>query len=600
MTRLIRELTRPYHRFLALILMTSLIQVLMSLAGPWPLKIVVDNVAGTHPPPHWINGLLPLLGGSSKLHLAAFAAILTITITVLSVLAIYVSNYYTQSVGQWVAKDLRLRAYHHLQRLSLSYYDTHQVGTILSTMTDDVGTLQNFASQSILGMVVDALTIVGMIGVMFWLRWDFALIAIAVTPFLALFVARIRKVMKTAIHEMRKRQADIVDSLQESLGEVRVVQAFNRQDLKEQELQQVSKASVQAALKAWRVILVLSPAATIAIAVCTGLLLWRGSYLILTNAMTLGALTVFIGYLNRFFQPVQDFATLSNSIAGASVAADRIRAILDTDTVIPERPDATDPPPFRGDITFEHVAFDYDPASPVLRDVNFSIKPGQTVGVVGPTGTGKTTVASLIPRFYDVTAGTIKIDGVDVRDYKLYGLRDHIGFVLQDTVLFTGTVRDNIAFGRPGATEDEIIQAAKLANADEFITRMPHGYDSFVGERGCTLSGGERQRIGIARALIRDSALMILDEPTASLDVESEHLVVEALERLMRGRTVIIIAHRLSTIRNADNIIALKDGVVAEQGTHEQLLALDGIYAELHRIQLKKRLGAIEPGAFPA
>ena len=449
-------------------------------------------------------------------------------------------------------------------------------------------------------MAVDAFTIVGMLGVMFWLRWDFALIAIAVTPFLALFVVRIRKVMKTAIHEMRKRQADIVDSLQESLGEVRVVQAFNRQDLKEQELQQVSKASVQAALKAWRVILVLSPAATIAIAVCTGLLLWRGSYLILTNAMTLGALTVFIGYLNRFFQPVQDFATLSNSIAGASVAADRIRAILDTDTVIPERPDATDPPPFRGDITFEHVAFDYDPASPVLRDVNFSIKPGQTVGVVGPTGTGKTTVASLIPRFYDVTAGTIKIDGVDVRDYKLYGLRDHIGFVLQDTVLFTGTVRDNIAFGRPGATEDEIIQAAKLANADEFITRMPHGYDSFVGERGCTLSGGERQRIGIARALIRDSALMILDEPTASLDVESEHLVVEALERLMRGRTVIIIAHRLSTIRNADNIIALKDGVVAEQGTHEQLLALDGIYAELHRIQLKKRLGAIESGAFPA
>jgi len=270
------------------------------------------------------------------------------------------------------------------------------------------------------------------------------------------------------------------------------------------------------------------------------------------------------------------------------VGVDRVRAILDTDTIIPERADAIEPQPFRGEIAFDHVGFGYDPAAPVLRDVSFTIKPGQMVGVVGPTGGGKSTVVSLIPRFYDPHAGSVKIDGVDIRDYKLHGLRQHVGFVLQDTVLFRGTIRENIAYGRAGATEDEIIEAAKLANADEFIRRMPHGYDSPVGERGLTLSGGQRQRIGIARALIRNNPILILDEPTAALDTESEKLVIEALERLMKGRTVITIAHRLSTIRDADKIIVLKGGVVAEEGTHDQLLALNGVYAELHRIQYEE------------
>ncbi|MBV9722711.1 MAG: ATP-binding cassette domain-containing protein, partial [Mycobacterium sp.] len=262
--------------------------------------------------------------------------------------------------------------------------------------------------------------------------------------------------------------------------------------------------------------------------------------------------------------------------------------ILDADAVIPERLDGIEPESLRGEIAFEHVSFGYDDEEPVLRDVCFTIKPGQLVGFVGPTGSGKSTVVSLIPRFYDANAGSITIDGVDVRDYKLHELRKHIGFVLQETVLFRGTIRENIAYGNPRATEDEIVQAAKLANAHDFITRMPHGYDSTVGERGLTLSGGQRQRIGIARAIIRDNPILILDEPTAALDTEAEQLVVEALERLMKGRTVITIAHRLSTIRDADSIIVLKDGVVAEYGTHEQLLALGGVYAGLHRIQYEE------------
>jgi subfamily B ATP-binding cassette protein MsbA len=276
---------------------------------------------------------------------------------------------------------------------------------------------------------------------------------------------------------------------------------------------------------------------------------------------------------------------MTNTIAQVSVAFERVRAVSDADKVIPERPAAKDPPPFRGEIAFEHVAFGYDPAVPVLHDITFTVSAGQMVGIVGPTGGGKSTVVSLIPRFRDPDAGSITIDGVDIRDYKLRGLRGQIGFVLQETVLLRGTVRDNIAFGRPDATEDEIIEAAKLANAHEFITRMPQGYDSAVGERGATLSGGQRQRIGIARALIRDNPILILDEPTAALDAESEHLVIEALERLMTGRTVITIAHRLSTLRSADKIIVIQDGVVAEEGTHNELLKVGGVYAQLCHLQ---------------
>ena len=278
---------------------------------------------------------------------------------------------------------------------------------------------------------------------------------------------------------------------------------------------------------------------------------------------------------------------MTNSIAQTAVGLDRIRAILETDIVIPERPDAREPDPPRGEITFEHVAFGYNPDAPVLRDVNFTIQPGQMVGIVGPTGGGKSTVVSLIPRFYDPSTGTVRVDSVDIREYTLEGLRKHIGFVLQETVLFRGTVAENIAYGRPNATREEIVEAAKLANADEFIQRMPQGYGTLVGERGLTLSGGQRQRIGIARALIRNSRILILDEPTAALDTESEGRVIEALERLMKGRTVIMIAHRLSTVRDANKIIVIKGGVVEEEGSHDQLLALGGVYAALHKAQFE-------------
>jgi ABC-type multidrug transport system fused ATPase/permease subunit len=600
MVRLVIQLVRPYRWLLIVVVAAMLLQAAMGIAAPWPLKIIIDSALSTprHPVPRWATWFAPMLAHGDRMQIAALAAIIVVTVAVGNALAGYVGHYFIESVGQHVANDLRIRAYHHLHRLSLSYYNSQQVGTILSTLTTDVTTIQNFASQATVNIFVDMLIILGMVVVMFTLRWDFALIAVAVLPFLILFVSRVRRAIQKTITEVRRIQGDMVATAQEGLQSMEVVEAFEREDIQEQQLARISRLTLEAALKARRARALLGPTVTVPIAVCTAFVLWRGTSLILKDAMTLGSLTVFTAYLTRFFRPVQDLSGQADVIAQTSVAAQRIQAILGAETITPERPDAIDPPPFRGEIAYERVAFGYDAAdNPVLRDVNFTIKPGEMVGIVGATGCGKSTVVSLIPRFYDANAGTITIDGADIRGFKLHGLRSQIGFVLQETVLFRGSVRDNIAFGRPDATEDEIIRAAKVANADEFIARMPHGYDSGVGDRGLTLSGGQRQRIGIARALIRDDPILILDEPTAALDAESEKLVIEAMERLMKGRTVICIAHRLSTIRDADKIIVIKDGVVAEQGSHHQLMALNGAYAELHRIQFKGESGVNPPAS---
>ena len=586
MLRLIRELIRPYRFKLFIILLAMLVETAMSLASPWPLKVIIDNVVGNHKLPHGLDEIVrPMLDHGNKLQVAGLAALAFILIALLGAVASYIDNYFTESVGQWVAHDLRMRTYHHLQRLSLGYYDTHQTGNLLSTITTDIETIQDFASSSTLDILIDLLTIVSMLGLMFWLNWDFTLIAVAVTPFLLFFISRFKKAVKKATHQVRKEESEIVAVVQQGLESMQVVKAFGRQDMEQEALNQVSHATVSAALSARKVKSLLSPIVTITVAFCTAIVLWRGASLILRDLMTVGALTVYLSYLTKFFKPVKDLATTTNAIAQAAVGVERVQAILQTDSILPERDDAASPRFLKGEIVFEHVAFGYNPDTPVLTDVSFQIDPGQLVGVVGTTGGGKSTVVSLIPRFYDPSQGVVKIDGRDVRDYKVNPLREQIGYVLQDTVLFRGTILQNIAFGRPDATRDEIIAAAQLANADEFIARMPNGYETMVGERGSTLSGGQRQRIGIARVMVRNSPILLLDEPTAALDSESEKAVIEALERLMKGRTVITIAHRLSTIRDADKIIVISGGVVAECGNHDQLMALNGIYADLHRTQ---------------
>src|SRR5271154_3876325 len=601
MFSLIQSLIRPYRWTLLLILIAMLVQTAMSVAGPWPLKIILDNVVGTHKlSPEMTHLLGPLLRGEGKMKIAEAAAIAAVVIALIGAAMSYIANYYTTSVGQWVANDLRLKTYHHLQQLSLKYYDTHETGTLLSTVTADVQTIQGFASSSTLGIIVDMFTIVAILVVMLWLNWDFTLIAVAITPFMLLLVSRFKKTVKKATHQVRKEQSKIVEVVEQGLQSMRVTKAFGRQELAEAQLAEVSQATVKASLKARRIKAMLSPIVAVTVSLCTAFVLYRGSSLIFAGAMTAGGLTVFLSYLNKFFKPVQDLATMTNTIAQAAVGVDRIRAILEADTVIPQRPEARDPLALKGEIEFQNVAFAYNDEAKVLTDVSFNVKAGQMVGVVGPTGCGKSTIVSLIPRFYDPTSGSVKIDGVDLRDYKFLGLRDQIGYVLQETILFAGSVRDNIAYGQKDVTEAQILEAAKLANADEFIQRMAHGYDTLVGERGDTLSGGQRQRIGIARAIVRNNPILILDEPTAALDTESEQLIVKALERLMKGRTVITIAHRLSTIRNSDKILVLKDGVLAEQGNHDELMALGGIYAGLYHAQFEGTASQELPGALPS
>jgi subfamily B ATP-binding cassette protein MsbA len=579
------SLSRPYRKLVLIILLAMLMETLIGLAIPWPLKIIIDNVVGHHPLPgplQWMNILFP---AENKIQLAAVAAISFVVITALGSLAGYLDNYYNEKVAQYVANDLRRRIYHHLQHLSLSYYDSHQTGKLLSTITADVSTVQDFASSTLLTILVDALTITGMIGIMFYLNSDFTLVALAVAPFLLFFVARFKKVMKRATHEVRKEQSNMLVVIQKGLESIRAVNAFGRQDFEEERLKKISEETVGAALKARRVKSVLSPVVAITVAVCTAFVLWRGADLVVRGTMTIGALTVFLWYMSKFFSPVQDLAKMTSTIAQTTVALERIQSILDTDSITPEKENAIEPVKLKGEIVFENVCFAYNAESPIIKDFNLTIGCGQRIGICGPTGSGKSTIVSLIARFYDPTSGRVLIDGTDISDFTLDGLRKQLGFVLQDTVLFYGSVLENIAYGRPDATEEEIIEAAKMANADEFIVRMPHGYHTLVGERGVTLSGGQRQRIGIARALVRNSPILILDEPTSSLDSESEKIVLNALEKLMIGRTVIIIAHRLNTICNADQIVVLNNGLIEEKGTHDELMEKGQIYAELYHMQ---------------
>src|ERR1700754_5084715 len=585
MSRLVIDLLRPYRGWLAIVFAAMLVEIAMSLAAPWPLKLVIDDALGNHHLPHWLEWAHDYGFGKHTLGVALFAGVATLAIAVVGAIAGYIDNYYTTSVGQWVANDLRLRIYEHLHRLSLRYYDHAKIGALVSTITTDVATIQDFASSSTLEIVIDLLTIVFMVGLMFWLDWDFTLIAVAFIPVLLLFVFNLKKPVKEATRAVRRRQSEVLSIVQRGLGAIRLTKAFGRQDLELAHLEAASHATVAAALRARKIKSLMSPIVNIVVAVCPAILLWKGTSLIVAGTMTTGAITVYLAYLTKFFRPVKDLASMTSTIAQTTVALERIQTILSADEVINERAGAIDPGRVQGAVSFDRVCFGYDKDNPVLRELSFSIEPGQVVGIVGPTGSGKSTVLSLLPRFYDPVQGRVLIDGIDVANYKVAALRNQIAFVLQDTVLFRGTVRENIAYGRPDATDEEITAAASIANAHDFINKMPLGYDSMVGERGETLSGGQRQRIAIARAVIRNSPILVMDEPTAALDTESERLVVEALRRVMKGRTVIMIAHRLSTLLDADKIIVLKDGVVAEEGTHEVLIARGGVFSELHRIQ---------------
>lgn len=586
------RLVRPYWKWLLIVVAAMLVETAMALASPWPLKIVLDSVFDAQPMPD----ALAWLGGddADRLGRLRVAVVLTVAISLLQAAGAYLNAYFTVSIGQWIAHDLRRAVYAHLHRLSMSYYDKQQVGPLISTITDDINAVQTFASTSLLDLLIDGLTVIGMLAIMFSLNWRFTLVALAVTPPLLLFTIRVRARVKGATRDVRLRQSEIVTIVQEGLGSIRLVKAFAQGGFERERLDAKSLQSVAAALHARRVRAMLGPVVTSLVALGTAAVLWFGARLVLEGAMTAGALIVFLTYLGKLFRPIQDLARASTNIAQAAVGLERIKAVLDADDLLPR---AAHPRTFshvEGRVEFRDVTFGYDPARPVLSAVSFVAEPGQLVGVVGPSGSGKSTLVSLIPRFYDPDSGVVEIDGNDVRQFGIRSLRQQVGFVLQDTQLFYAPVWQNIAYGQPDATREAIIAAARLAQAHEFIETLPQGYDTMVGQGGLTLSGGQRQRLGIARAMVRDAAILILDEPSASLDTESERLVFEGLDRLLAGKTTFVISHRLATIRNADVILVLDQGSIVERGTHDSLLALNGLYTQLHRQQRPDDVRAVE------
>jgi ATP-binding cassette subfamily B protein len=424
--------------------------------------------------------------------------------------------------------------------------------------------------------------------VMLYLNWRFTLISLAIAPLLFLAVFLFTRRIKKASRDVRKKQSELVSLVEEVLSSIRVVKAFAREDYEESRFERQSLENVETALIARNIKMKLSPVVEIIVATGTCLMLGYGARLVLAGQLTPGALVVFLLYLGKMYKPMRDLAKMTDTVSNAAVGFERIREVLETENGVRDLPHARRASRFKGEIEFDKVSFGYNEDQLILKDVSFRIEPGQVAAFVGPTGGGKSTIISLVARFYDPVSGEVRIDGTNISDYSMKSLRQQISFVLQETLLFHAPIWENIAYGRPEANRAEIVQAAKLANAHEFIEQMPEGYDTLVGERGVTLSGGQRQRIAIARAVIRNTPILVLDEPTSGLDAASEQVVFEALGHLMEGRTSIIIAHHLATVQRASVIFVVNDGTLAESGTHDELLAAGGIYSELYEIQFRK------------
>jgi ATP-binding cassette subfamily B protein len=593
----IRHLLKPHAGGLAIGVAAVLVEGAASLAEPWPLKIVLDHVLKSKGGDGGLGPLIGLIAGPEKVAVLKFAAVAVLVIAVIGAVGAYTERYLTTRIGQYVMHDLRQTLYSHIQRLSLDYHDRKQTGDLISRLTSDIDAIQSFISSGMLSAMMSSLTLVGMMTVMFCLNWRFTLIALSVAPLLFLVVFRYTRRIKTVSREVRKKEGEMVSVIQEVLSSIRVVKAFAREDYEQKRLAEESLESIAIGLRARSLKVRLPSAVDLIVAAGTSLVLWFGGRMALSGALSAGSLVLFIWYLGRMYKPMRELSKMTDAYSKAAVGYERIREVLETDHRVKDLPGAYPAPRFRGDIEFRNVTFGYEPNRPVLKQVSLRVEPGQVAALVGPTGAGKTTIINLIPRFYDPDAGTVRVDGIDVKLYRQRSLREQISFVLQDTLLFHGPVWYNIAYGKPDATRDEILRAADLANAREFIERMPEGYETVIGERGVTLSGGQRQRIAIARAIIRNTPILVLDEASTGLDAASEKLVFDALDRLMEGRTSIVIAHRLSTIRSADVIFVIKDGEIVERGGHGALLKTGGLYAELHELQFRAAEAAAPPAA---
>jgi ATP-binding cassette subfamily B protein/subfamily B ATP-binding cassette protein MsbA len=568
------------------VLATMLLRIGLDALRPWPLKVLVDNILGGKPMPEGLARLIQVLPGAGGAEgLLTWCVAGTVVLFLLGWgLGLAAANA-NISLGQRMTYDLAGDLFGHLQRLSLRFHSRKAVGDSIRRVTSDSGCAAIIVRDALLPVLTSGSALIVMFVIMWQLDPVLTLLALAVVPYMIFIFRRYARPMLERSYEQDEAEGRTYAVVEQTMAAIPVVQAFGREDHGNRRFRESTSATLTAALAATNVQLRFKVLMGLATAVGAAVVLWVGVSHALDGRLSVGSILVFLAYLGSLYEPLESLMYLSSTIQGAGGGARRVLEVLGEEPEVRDRPGAAALGAVAGHVALEAVTFGYEPGRPVLRGVGLEARPGQTVALVGATGAGKTTLAGLVPRLFDPWQGRVLLDGRDVRGLRLRDLRDRVALVPQEPFLFPLSVADNIAYGRPGASRDDVEVAARAANAHDFIARLPQGYDTVVGERGATLSGGERQRLAIARALLKDAPVLVLDEPTSALDAQTEALVLGALARLMRGRTTLVIAHRLSTVRLADRIVVLHRGEVAEAGTHDELLAHGGLYRRHHELQ---------------
>ena len=575
----------PHKLVMAIAVLILLAQVGVNLLEPWWMQVLIDNGLGEKRLPAWLSQVFPFLVAESRRAIVVFAVLAGILLRVAGGTLEIVGDYLKSGVNARITLAFRADLFRHLQRLSLSYHDQTSVGDSMYRLTNDTGFVSTLLWGNFRHLLTSVLTLVGVLWIVIRLDWQLALLALAAAPVLYGSVWFYCKHFKAESRRVKGMESASQTILQEVLSSLRVVKAFGQEEREQRRFEGQGWAAQLARLRLTLKQHLFSSGLGLVTKLNRGLILLVGGFHVLGGELTVGELLVILAYIGQIHQPLEDIGQTLTDMQLSMASAERVLEVLDVAPEIRDRPGAKTPTAVAGAFAFEDITFAYRPSHPVLHHISFAVRPGQVVAIVGPTGAGKTTVANLIARFYDPNAGRVMLDGHDLRDLTVRTLRDSIALVSQEPILLSGTLRDNIAYGRPGAPMDQVVAAARAANAHDFIAALPDGYDSQVGERGVRLSGGERQRVAIARAFLKDAPVLILDEPTSSIDSRTELVILDALDRLMLGRTTFIIAHRLSTIRYADQILVLDTGRIVERGTHAELIHHNALYAQLHRIQ---------------
>ncbi len=562
---------KPYKKRLAAAVVCIIMAAGANLYLPWIIKDMIDDV----------------LMSKDMLMLNLIAAGILVVMFTRGVFY-YGQSYLVSYVGQRVIIDVRSVLFRKFQKMPLSYYDRQQTGTVMSYITNDVSAMQSAIVDNLIELVTESSILIGSLGMMIYLDWKLSLLTLMTIPLVGFAMKIFGRKLKRSSTVIQERAAEITSLLQESISAIRVVKSFVRETYEIRRFEEQNWRNFQAAMKNVKLSSLLTPTVEFLAAIAVTFIVWFGGYEVVNEVITAGELVAFLTYAVNLANPVKRLSRVYAAIQRAMAAADRVFAVMDLEEKITDVPGAKPLPPIKGQVEFKDITFSYKEGQPALQHISLKAEPGQMIALVGPSGSGKSTIASLIPRFYDVDSGTITIDGHDIRQVTADSLREQIGLVPQETMLFSTTVMENIRYGRLDATDEEVVEAARAANAEEFIKDLPEGYDTKLGERGLNLSGGQRQRLAIARAILKNPRVLILDEATSALDTESEKIVQDALDKLMVGRTSFVIAHRLSTIFNADQIFVVENGQLREHGTHEELLAAGGLYSNLYNIQFRQ------------